>query len=589
MGWKRPTRAGAVTGAIALCLAVSACAGGASGGSGAAKQLRGDPDTANTAAVTKGGTLTYVLEKNVVNWNPLSPIGSTVEDQDAVEAVMPSVYVPQPDMQTLKLNTDLVTSATQTSTSPQTVVYKINPKAVWSDGKPINADDFIYAWKAQDGKHCPQCQVASTLGYDQIKSVTGSDGGKTVTVVFSKPYGAWQTLFQYLMPSHVAATYGSVSTPSGIVASFNDGFAKHAPTWSGGPFQIQQVQNNQAIVEVPNKNFYGTAPNLDKVIFRVITDATQEVTAFQNGEVNAMYPQPEVDLLKQVQQMQNVNYQMGLSFFWEHFEFNLNNPFLGQNPAGNAIRKAMFTAVNVPGIISKTAGQVDPKVTPLKNLFFMPQQKGYQDDTTPDDYGAGDVAKAKSILTAAGYTGVGTKLVAPNGKPVPALRLRYTTGNQLRQTESMLFAEYVKALGITVDVEPTDDLGATQVHQDAQHDYDIIVFAWVGSPFPAAINAPIYESCKGKVTYCGDNIANYRNPKVDALLKDSVSNLDASKVTADLNQADQQLLADAVSLPLYQRPTFLATSTKYANIRDNPTYNGPVYNIGQWGLRAGSK
>jgi peptide/nickel transport system substrate-binding protein len=340
---------------------------------------------------------------------------------------------------------------------------------------------------------------------------------------------------------------------------------------------------------VPNKNFYGTAPNLDKVIFRIITDASQEVTAFQNGEVNAMYPQPEVDLLKQVQQMQGVNYQMGLSFFWEHFEYNLNNPFLAQNPAGNAIRQAMFTAVDVPGIISKTAGQVDPKVAPLKNLFFMPQQKGYQDNTTSYDYGAGDIAKAKSILTAAGYTGVGTKLVAPNGKPVPAFRLRYTTGNQLRQTESMLFAQYVKPLGITVNAEPTDDLGATQVHQDAQHDYDIIVFAWVGSPFPAAINAPIYTSCKKGVTYCGDNVANYRNPKVDGLLRDAISNLDPSKVTTDLNEANQQISADAVSLPLYQRPTFLATSTKYANIRDNPTYNGPVYNIGQWGLRAGSK
>ena len=37
------------------------------------------------------------------------------------------------------LNTDLLTSATLTSTSPQTIVYKINPKAVWSDGQPITS------------------------------------------------------------------------------------------------------------------------------------------------------------------------------------------------------------------------------------------------------------------------------------------------------------------------------------------------------------------------------------------------------------------------------------------------------------------
>ena len=39
----------------------------------------------------------------------------------------------------------------QTSTNPQTIVYKLNPKAEWSDGTPITADDFIYNWQAQSG------------------------------------------------------------------------------------------------------------------------------------------------------------------------------------------------------------------------------------------------------------------------------------------------------------------------------------------------------------------------------------------------------------------------------------------------------
>jgi len=37
------------------------------------------------------------------------------------------------------------------SLAPQKVVYTINPKAVWSDGTPITAADFIYAWQQQRG------------------------------------------------------------------------------------------------------------------------------------------------------------------------------------------------------------------------------------------------------------------------------------------------------------------------------------------------------------------------------------------------------------------------------------------------------
>jgi peptide/nickel transport system substrate-binding protein len=591
VGRKRPAKAlGMVVSALALSLAVSACSGAPAGSggadTGAAKQIQGDANTVNNGPVKSGGSLTYVLEKNVASWNPLTPIGSTVESMEAVAGVMPSVYVPQPDMQTVKLNTNLVLSAKQTSTSPQTIVYKINPKAVWSDKTPISADDFSYLWKTQNAKDCPKCQVASTTGYDQIASVTGSDGGKTATVVFKKPFAAWQTLFSFLLPSHIAATYGDIKTAAGLATSFNHGFADKPPTWSGGPFTIKQFQPSQAVIEAKNASWYGSGPNLDQVTFRIITDTTQEVPALQNHEVQAIAPAPQVDLLSQLKQLQGVNYQVGTTYFWEHFEFNLNNPFLGQNPAGDALRQSMFTAVDTQGIIDRTVGQITPGIKPLNNHFFMPQQKGYQDNVGSLGFGKADVAKAKQILQAAGYTGIGTKLVAPDGKPVPALRFVYTAGNQLRQTEGTLFASYAKPLGITVNVEPTDNLGASQVHQDSHYDYDIIDFAWVGSAFPAAINAPVYLSCPKGVTYCSDNIANYRNANVDKLLKDSVTNLDPTAVAADLNKADKQISSDAVSLPLYQTPGLLAYDSKYGGIRANANYIGSTYNIADWGLLA---
>ena len=40
-----------------------------------------------------------------------------------------------------------------------------------------------------------------------------------------------------------------------------------------------------------------------------------------------------------------------------------------------------------------------------------------------------------------------------------------------------------------------------------------------------------------------------------------------------------------MTLPLYQKPTFLAYYGTYGNIRNNSTSVGPTYNIGQWGLK----
>ena len=106
-------------------------------------RLTGNPDTINTASVTKGGTLTYALEKTIDNWNVLTSAGDTFETAEVMNSIWPAAFNVLPDLGP-SMNADLLTSATVTTASPQTIVYVINPKAVWSDGTPITADDFVY-------------------------------------------------------------------------------------------------------------------------------------------------------------------------------------------------------------------------------------------------------------------------------------------------------------------------------------------------------------------------------------------------------------------------------------------------------------
>ena len=107
--------------------------------------------------------------------------GDTPAGRMLASAVWAQVFRVGPGL-TPQLDTNVVDSAEVVSLQPQTVVYQIDPRAVWSDGVPISADDFAYAWQSQKGgaidvDGSPD-SVASTLGYRDIDSLTGSNGGQ---------------------------------------------------------------------------------------------------------------------------------------------------------------------------------------------------------------------------------------------------------------------------------------------------------------------------------------------------------------------------------------------------------------------------
>ena len=581
----RTTRAASLVAISAVgALVLAACSGGGGGGGDASEagvyaDCATSPNTCNAAPadqLQQGGQLTFAIEKNIPNWNLNSSEGNVFETGLAVKSILPYTYYTAPDL-TPQMNTDLLESAELTSTDPQTVVYRIKPEAVWNDGIPITADDFVFNWKTQNNRDC-ECPNAGNGGYNVVQSVVGSDNGKTVTVGFSQPYADWQGLWGSaapLYPAHVAAQHGDLNTREGLAAAFT-WFGQNVPTFAGGPFQIGNWEDNVALTLQPNPKWYGAVkPRLETVIMRVITDATQEPIALQNNEVQAIYPQPQVDLVQQVQNIPGVSQYQGLGLTWEHFDLNLQNQFL----ADEALRDAMFVAANRQDIIDKTVGQFNDEVGPLNNHMFVQGTKGYE-DVLPAEQGSGDVEAARKILTDAGYTGAqeGQQLTTPSGQAVPALRCRYTTGNAIRQSTCELFASHMRPLGINIQVVPTDDLGGTL----DSGDYEIMLYAWVQTPFSFDGAQQLWLSTSGS------NFGGYNNPEVDRLINEAGAKgvTDPTAGYDLLNQADRIMSEDSYVLPLYQKPTFIAVQNEVANVRNNSSLDGPTYNIQEWGLRS---
>jgi peptide/nickel transport system substrate-binding protein len=558
--------------ALAGTIALAACSSSGSSSSST-------PSSSSSASSVKsGGTFTYALDQDIAGFNINQATDSEFVLQEIMNQIWPTVYV-IPNTLLPQLDTNYVTSATVTSTSPQTVVYQINPKAVWSDGVPFNADDFIYNWQAQSGN--PKYtdvggkafEPASTAGYNQIKSVTGSNGGKTVTVVFSSPFSDWKSLFSDMLPAHIAKTVG-----------FNNGFQTFnaAVKVSGGPFEIQSYTQGQDLVEVRNPKWWGTPAPLDKLVFRFFADDNQIPPALQNSEVNGANPaQASLQFKDAIATVPNLTTTIEAGLEFQHMDFNQANPYLAKLD----VRQAIAFGTNRADMVNRIVGPITTAVKPLNNRIFVPGQPQYQD--TSGGLGAFDPAKAKQLLQASGMTMGSDGYFHPSSGPQAGKDLTFTisttSGEPVRAEIEQLFQSYMKNIGIKINIQnysPSTLFGTV----GPKSEYDIIEFAWVSTPFPSG-NQPIYCSYTN-ANLCGENWNHFANPQVDALFTQAAATLDPAKAATLYNQADALLWKNMVTLPLFQQPQLTTWTSTFGNILPNTSSVGLTWNAQTWGVKA---
>jgi peptide/nickel transport system substrate-binding protein len=534
--------------------------------------------SASTNQAKSGGTLTVALDEDLVGFNSLANADNELVLTEVMDQTLPRVFVVQPDLK-LALNPEVATSATVVKTNPQTVVYQINPKAVWSDGVPINAADFIYNWQAQSGN--PKFKdvggkafdPAATTGYDQIKSVTGSHDGKTVTVVFSQPYGDWKALFSQnlpLIPAHIAEKVG-----------FDNGFQTFGPAVqvSGGPYEIQSYTPGKELVEVRNPHYWGPQGKLSKIVFRFIND-NQEPGAVRAGQVNMVNPVlasvPFLDSLKAIPGF-TVSVQPALDF--QHIDFNEANPYL----ALSNVRHAIAYGTNRQQMVSRIVAPLSSSIGVLNNHIFMPTEPGYANES--GGYGAFDPAKARQLLRQAGMTMGADGYFHPGFGPEKGqdltLTISTTSDNQARLEIEQLFQADMKAIGIKIAIQnyPANTLFGT-IAPDGK--FQIIEFAWAIAPFKSESEA-IY--CSYTSSACAINWDHYSDPAVDALFNRAVVTVNPAQATALYNQIDRLLWRDMPSLPLFQDPDLFGWSSNYANVIPNTSNLGIPWNANDWALK----
>jgi peptide/nickel transport system substrate-binding protein len=278
----------------------------------------------------------------------------------------------------------------------QTITIKVNDKATYNDGTPIDIKAFQNTWnilKSPDAGY----DIVSSGAYQFVESVEAGSSDKEIIVKTSQPVYPLDSLFFGLI-------HPAVNTPE----IFNNGFVGEMhPEWMAGPFKLDQYDSAaKTVTLVPNDKWWGAKPVLESVTFRQL-ELSAQVAAFKNGEIDAMSANT-ISLYKQLEGTKDSEVRRGQRLFAGGMNIN------AQKVTDVALRKAIFAAVDRPALRNVRFNGLNWEEPSSGSMMLLPFSPYYQDNYPVKETGPD---AAKKVLTDAGYTANTAGIMEKDGKP----------------------------------------------------------------------------------------------------------------------------------------------------------------------------
>ncbi|MFJ9773829.1 ABC transporter family substrate-binding protein [Kitasatospora sp. NPDC101157] len=533
--------------AVAVALAVTACTSGGGGPAGdvaKSEPPRQDSQDINAKPldqVKDGGEVRLPLYQWITQWNPFQVDGRYGDAVEIMRALEPDLFTTDASGNFQPV-ADYLQEAKITSTSPQVVTYKLNPKAKWSDGKPLGYLDFKADWEASNGKK-DGYNIADSSGYELISSVEQGADPTEVKVTFSEPYADWQNLFRPLIP---AAGIGTAQ-------DFNQGWVEKIPITAGALKIGTADKTAQTLTLVPDPAWWGTKAKLDRVTFRVMSQSAT-TQAFLNNEID-LATAGTAAAYGQLKGAKDAVIRAASPWDDVHISFGQGGAL-----ADEKVRQALGKALDRSSLIKIANNGVPVEFKPLGNHIFMPNQTGYQDNS--GEWAKFDLAAARKLLDDAGWKDAGSG--QPRTKDGQQLELHWVINDATPQAQLDLAtaaAAMWQAAGVKVDLDkvPANDFFTKYVNPGKFE-----IASWRNTD-----SFPLSTSLSNFRLPVGDNVfGNYSKlgtPEIDALLKKAAGTLDPVEAAKLYNQADAKIWELGHTFELYQRPVVVATRKGLAN------------------------
>lgn len=429
-------------GALAALVLTSACGGGGS-----------DERDERASAASSGGTLRIPIINDPILDPVIAPdIGSVMVNK----VIFPGLVRPDED---LRPTPDLALSWS-TSDDGLSTTFKLRPGVTWHDGKPFTAEDVKFTFD----------QILDLSSGSRLRSDFAAlsgvvvDDSLTVTFRFKAPFAPFLTLLGYnagILPKHLL---------QGKPLSASTDFNRRHPVGTG-PFKVENITPGASITMVRNPTYYGDAPRLDRIVFKVVPDLNAQVAQLRARELDIITLEPAN--LASVQGVRGVDVLQVPVVQHYYVGFNVARPHF-RSPQ---LRRALAMSVNRDAIIKgvlRGYGDLARGTIPvaLKDYF--------SDSVAPLPF---NPDSATALFAAAGWhRGADGMLRDASGAPFK-FELLLDKGNPTREQTALAVQQDLRKAGIDVTLR-TMEFAALVRDRILPGNFDAILTWWTTPPDP---------------------------------------------------------------------------------------------------------
>jgi ABC-type transport system substrate-binding protein len=418
----------------------------------------------------------------------------------------------------------------EASKDGKTWTFHLNPALTWSDGNPVTADDVVFTFQYQaDPKHAWDF----AWFWSDIVNWDDAVAGKVPTSSIGvKKVDTYTVTFTTTVPSPYFPSKAIYVRPLSKIAFGKAGeYYNNDPktSVSSSPWILQEWTKGQRIVFAPNKKYTGKLrPYIQYLIYNLAPDNTTQFNAYLNNEIDMAdtFTPANIATVSKDPQL-NKEYHPGYGDFRTYYlGFDTTKP-----PFNDLrVRQAFAKAVDRDTIIKNVVGRQGMAAY----SFLMP---GFPDANSTalknEDVNKFDVAKAKSLLSEAGY---------PGGKGFPSLELWLRQESDLNKAIGEAIASMLRDnLGINLQVSNKE----TKLFMDSLNAHNLpFYYLSYGFDYLDPSNMLGIWVTGGRHTWS--------NPQFDTLMKDATSlSGNTAKRDQEFKDAEKILVDDVGGIFIY--------------------------------------
>jgi peptide/nickel transport system substrate-binding protein len=442
---------------------------------------------------------------------------------------------------------------------PFTVTFRIRPQARWSDGVPVSAQDFVFAFN----RYGAPGGYLEDDGLLRLVRRAWAVDPKTVRFRFRERYGDWRSLLNFPpLPRHALrrADLASTSLWRDRIEDPRTG----RPIGSG-PFLIGPWERGRQVTLLRNPGYWGQHTSyLDRVVLRFERDPAR---ALRSGEVDLGVVLPPAAELERDPRFTLLHV---LRVSMEHYQFRVDPP---GHPAlqKRLVRRALAYGIDRAAIARELFGRSAPPV--LDNTIYVPAQRSYAPNWSRYRYRPD---QARRLLEQAGCSLGSDGIYSCAGERM-RLRFATTAGVPGRIRNLEVAATQLRRAGVEVESFFVPNVPFFGTFLPAG-EFDVALFGYI--PHPGQLLVPFRCGELSFGGYC-NRLVNADADQLDRIVR-------PSRQVAVANRIDRRLAADVPGLPLFQTPLTYVVRKGLEGVVPNGfselTTNGVFWNTENWWL-----